>query len=135
MSLPQFTNILMAKPRQLFLIDALGALLSAFLLGVVLVTFEPIFGMPVDVLYCLALVAVVFAVFSFFYYLWNPKNWPSFLKIIAISNVIYCAVTMGLVIYLYAQLTALGVLYFILEVLVILSLVRVEWKVADAAEA
>lgn len=135
MNVSQLIDKLTSNPRQLFLVDALGALLSAFLLGVVLVIFEPVFGMPCAILYVLAGVAVVLAVYSFSCYARFPRNWPPFLKIIAIANVIYCAVTLGLVVYLYEQLTGLGVAYFILEVIVISSLVRIEWKVAATTKA
>ena len=39
-----------STPKHLFLLDCLGALLSAFLLGVALPNFQPIFGMPHTVL-------------------------------------------------------------------------------------
>jgi hypothetical protein len=44
----------MLKPKTLFLIDAIGAVLSTVLLGIVLVAFEKYIGMPTNVLYALA---------------------------------------------------------------------------------
>jgi hypothetical protein len=42
------------------LIDSLGALLSALILGLVLTRWESVFGMPKRVLYFLAAIAAVF---------------------------------------------------------------------------
>lgn len=113
-------------PKKVFLIDCLGALLSAFLLGIVLVSLERLFGMPPGILYFLALLACVFALYSF----WNYRNlrekWQPYLKAIAFANLFYCGLTLGLVIYFRGNLTTLGFLYFGLEILVILALVKVE---------
>lgn len=43
-----------ANPKKLFQIDGLGAILSAILLGIILVRFERFFGIPVSTLYFLA---------------------------------------------------------------------------------
>lgn len=124
----QFLTKITSNPKRLFLIDSLGAVLTAFLLGVVLVRFEPVFGMPRSVLYVLALVACGFAVYSFCCYLFIEKKWRPFLCIIAIANLIYCCVTLGLIFYLWEELTALGVVYFLGEIIIIVALVIVEVK-------
>ncbi len=49
-------NLRTLKPKQLFLLDAFGALLSAFFLGFVLVKYQVYIGMPENVLYILALI-------------------------------------------------------------------------------
>ena len=124
----QFLTKITSNPKQLFLIDSLGAVLTAFMLGVVLVQFEAVFGMPCSVLYVLALVACGFAVYSFCCYLFVGKNWRPFLSIIAIANLIYCCVTLFLVLYLWQKLTVFGVGYFLGEIIVIVTLVVVELK-------
>ena len=48
------------NPKKLFLIDSLGALISAVMLGLVLTRFEHIFGMPQNVLYFLSFIACTF---------------------------------------------------------------------------
>ena len=53
-------------PKVLFLVDGLGALLSAFLLGFVLVRLERVFGIPPDALYLLATVPCLFALYDFY---------------------------------------------------------------------
>jgi hypothetical protein len=119
-------NKISLNPRRLFLIDGFGALLSAFLLGVVLVKFESTFGMPKKVLYALSLMACLFAIYSFTCYLQVKKNWPPFLKVIAIVNLSYCALTLGLLFYFHQELTSLGMIYFLLEIGVVTSLAIVE---------
>ena len=53
-------------PKKLFLIDGLGAMLSAFLLGIVLVELETIFGIPTSVLYWLASFPIFFTLVDFY---------------------------------------------------------------------
>lgn len=118
------------NPKKTFLIDALGALLSAFLLGVVLVSFEEFFGMPKQVLYYLAFTSSLFAVYSFLCYLKTPENWPNYLRAIAILNIFYCFVTAGLIVQFFQQLTIFGIIYFACEILLILNLVSIELKLA-----
>ena len=54
--------------KKLFLIDGFGAIISAFLLGVVLVKFQEKIGVPVSVLYLLATIPVFFAAYDFYCY-------------------------------------------------------------------
>jgi hypothetical protein len=116
------------KPKQLFLIDGLGALLTAFLLGTVLTTFQSLFGMPINVLFLLAAIAVVYAVYSFFNHFRMQKNWKVYMKIIAIANFAYCLLTIGLMIFFCQELTTLGFAYFIIEAFIILSLATLEFR-------
>ena len=117
-------------PRTLFLIDGLGAMLSAIFLGVVLVKLEHYFGMPKNVLYGLASVACIFAVYSLTNHFCFPENWRFYLKGIATANFVYCLVTLSLAIYYSKALTSLGIFYFLAEVMVIIGLVMIEWKTA-----
>lgn len=124
---------LIANPRQIFLLDGVGALVSAaFLLGI-LVPFQAAFGMPEKNLYQLAGVASVFALYSMTCYFRISERWRSFLRVIAVCNTLYCLATAALVVYWYQSLTALGVLYFVLEMLVILALVSLEFKCLSAS--
>jgi len=127
-SMQKFISKITSNPKQLFLIDSLGAALTAFSLGVVLTQFESIFRMPRSILYILSLVACSFAIYSFCCYLFVGKNWRPFLTIIAIANLLYCCVTLGLIFYLWEKLTALGVVYFLGEIILIAALVAVEVK-------
>jgi len=117
--------------KNLFLIDSLGALTTAFLLGVVLVRLESIFGMPPNVLYSLAAVAVGFMIYSLVCYQAVRENWQLFLRAIAIANLLYCVLTLALVIYFWADLTMLGVAYFFGEAIIVTSLALIELKIAS----
>lgn len=117
--------------KQLFLIDGLGALLSAFFLGVVLVRYHAYFGMPVPVLQVLAGIALVFALYSLSCHVLLKADGRPFLRAIALANLLYCALTAVLLVYHAGQLTPLGWTYFILELLIVCSLVRVELHVAS----
>ncbi len=118
------------NPRKMLLFDGIGAMFSAFMLGVVLVQFNSSFNMPVSVLQLLALVACVFAVYSFGCYLFAKQNDKLYLSVISVANLLYCCLTAWLVFTNSKELSTLGLLYFIGEILVILSLVIVELKVA-----
>lgn len=117
--------------KYIFLIDGLGALLTAFSLAVVLTTFEEHFGMPRDVLYGLAFVAGLFAVYSFTCHFIKPVNWRPFLKVIAIANSIYCLISLGFLFYLQEQIMPLAWVYFLLEILIVGILVFFEWRIAN----
>jgi hypothetical protein len=121
-------NNMTLTPKRLFLIDSLGGLLSALLLGVVLASFETAFGMPQNILYFLSVLASVYAIYSFLSYWRTKENWRPYMKGIATANLIYCGLTIGLVIYHHLALTKLGLIYFLLEVVVIISLVIIELK-------
>jgi len=118
------------NPKTLFLVDGLGALLSAFLLGVVLVYFENWLGMPKQTLYFLAFLPCLFALYDLFCYLKVKKNELLFLKGIAGMNLFYCCLSIGFVIHHSAQLTNLGLAYFILELVVVFVLVCIQLKTA-----
>jgi hypothetical protein len=114
-------------PRQVFLADGLGALLSTILLFVV-ASFVSVFGMPKNVLYTLMVVPIVFAAYSLSIYLINPKKWKSFLAPVAIANILYCCLTLMLVFYYFDRLSVLGVACFFIEILVIISLAVFELR-------
>lgn len=118
------------QPQKLFLVDSLGALLSAILLGLILTRFEQTFGMPQNVLYILAVIPCIFAIYSFFCFLSKTANWRPLMKIIAIANLLYCCLTAGLMVYFYQQLTVLGLFYFVLELIIVSILAIIELKTA-----
>ncbi|WP_027420444.1 hypothetical protein [Crocinitomix catalasitica] len=117
-------------PEKLFVLDGVGALLSAFLLGVVLVPFEAVFGIPKSSLYFLAFLPILFTLFDFWAYRNNSGNTKSLLTIIAIMNMIYCCISIGFAMFHYKSITIWGYLYIFAEILVVLSIVQLELKVA-----
>ncbi len=118
------------KPHYLIMVDALGAVLSATLLGVVLVAYQPVFGIPTQVLYCLAALPCVFALYDCYVLLNFKKNLRTGLKTIAVVNSLYCLLSLSLAAFHYQELTVFGWFYIATEILVVLTLARIEWKVA-----
>jgi len=128
-------NQLKLDPKKLFLIDALGALVSAFFLGVVLVRFNSLIGMPIETLYVLATLPCFFAVYSFYCYFFVKSNWRPFLKIVAVVNLMYCCLTISLMFFYSVKLELWGWAYFVVEILVIITLVSIELKVVFTDKA
>lgn len=121
----------MLNTKKLLLIDAIGALLSALLLTVVLTRFESAFGMPKKVSYLLGLIAFIFAAYSLLSYVLTRTIWKAYLRIIAFSNLVYCCVTIGVVIYFKNELTSLGFIYFLAEIGIIVILANFELNVSS----
>ncbi|MCU0437746.1 MAG: hypothetical protein MUC49_07495 [Raineya sp.] len=117
-------------PKKLFKIDGIGAIASAVLLGIVLVEFEPFFGIPKSVLYFLALLPCLFTGYDFYCCFILRKNITPFLKGIAYTNLIYCCLSLGLTFYHRNSTTVLGWMYIITECIIIILLVRIELEVA-----
>ena len=114
--------------RSLFLIDGVGALVTALLLSQVLARFEDIFGMPRQVLFVLAGIAACFAVYSISCHFLIKEQWRPYLRGIALANMTYCLSTLVLVLYLNRSLTWLGIAYFLGEIVLVMTLVAIEMK-------
>lgn len=130
-----FLNTLINKielnPKKLFFIDGLGAMLSAFILGVILVKFEIIFGIPASILYVLASIPILFAIYDFINYRKKHPNIGYHLKGIAILNLMYCFLSLGLTLYHYKTVSKLGWAYILIEIAIVLFLASIEFKVGE----
>ena len=116
------------NPKKLFLIDGFGAILSAFLLGVVLVKFEEIFGIPTSVLYFLATIPIFFVIYDVFCYQKHLKI-GLLLKGIAVLNILYCCISIGLISCHFSSITILGWTYIIVEIILVSFLAMIEFRV------
>ena len=123
------------QPGTIFLTDGLGALLTAFSLGGILSRWEALFGMPRSVLYPLAAVGLLLAAYSLSCYFFKVKRWKSFLLGIALANLGYCLVSLALVAMFFQRLTDLGLAYFLVEILVVGILIRIEIRLAMSSGA
>ena len=119
------------KGKQLFLLDSLGAMLSAFFLGVVLTGLDTYFNMPTAILYLLALLACSFCAYSIICYFFTGRRWRVFLQGIAIVNSIYGCLTFWLVVFYSPSLTKFDICYFLIELIVLILLIFVELKAAS----
>ena len=121
---------LLLNPKKMFLIDGLGAVLSAFLLGIVLIKLESIIGIPPSTLYSLAIFPLLFAIYDFYCYLKKHSRLKSFLKGIAIANLLYCCFSIGIAFYHLKTITNLGCIYILTEILIIIILSIFELMIA-----
>ena len=117
---------LITKPYQLFLVDSLGAFITAAL-TLLLTQFKQI-GMPHKILMWLAGVALLYSIYSFTCYRFKPVNWRPYLKIIMLANVLYCCATITLLYYFYETVTAWDLAYFISEIGIVCGVVYLESK-------
>lgn len=129
----QIINKMLLSPQKLFLIDGIGAMLSAFLLGVVLIKLEWLFGIPSSILYLLAAFPLFFAVYDYYSYQQSSSIQKKLLKGIALLNILYCCLSIGLTVYHQAVITYWGWIYIIFEVIIVMVLAFLELKVASGA--
>ena len=125
-------NHLTVNPKRLFLIDFLGAMLTILLLNALLRNFNEYFGMPKEALDFLSIYAVCLFLYSLLCFLFLKKTWTGFIRGISLANLAYCFLTIGFLIVYYSQITILGLIYFITEILIICGLVYVEFNVGMA---
>jgi hypothetical protein len=119
-------------PKKLFLIDGLGAMLSAFLLAMVLAPMEQLVGIPRTTLDRLALVPCLFVLYDLYCYYFTTNKPGAYLKGIAAFNTAYCCLSLILVINHFRLVTFFGWSYLLLEIAVIMMLASVEWKLGAA---
>ena len=129
--LNRFFEKLSRYPRRLFLVDCLGAILTASLLTFVVAPLQSVFGLPYLTVYKLATVAIFLALYSAINYKFFGKKWSRWLRVIAIVNALYCLVTMIVIVVNWQVITLLGIIYFAGEAAIVARLVLLEWKVAN----
>jgi len=122
----------MQNPYNLFLLDGLGAVVSALSLGALLPYFNEYIGMPRETLRYLAMPAVAFAVYSLACYFIRPVKWRPWMHRIAVANLLYCCLTIFLMFLHFRDLTGWGLAYFVAEVVVIFVLVYWEFRTAGS---
>jgi len=112
--------------NNVFLVDGLGAALSALFLGGVLPSLQAWIGMPRGVLYVLAGFAALFALNACLAHRFGGERKAQWLRVTAALNLSYCALTGILSAVYFEDLEALGVAYFLGEIAVILGLVAAQ---------
>ena len=120
------------SPRKMFLIDGVGATVSASIMGLLIARFVSIFGMPASSAYLLAAIPILFIVYSFYHYFCFPKDWQINLKLIAAANLIYIFISIGVAFYHFEEMTKLGLAYFLMEIIVILIVVVMELRIVKS---
>lgn len=128
----KIVDIFIKKPSLLFLTDAIGAFTTSFLLFVVLRNLDAYFSMPDETLKALAAVAAVFFIYSINCFFFLRKRWYFFIRIIMILNILYCLSTLGILILNYSSLTVFDLIHFLGEIMIICTLVIVEFRTSKA---
>jgi len=131
-TLREIINHLAVKPKTLFLIDSLGAFLTMLFLFVVLRNFNEYVGMPKTILTYLSAIAACLCIYSATCFIFLNENWTPFIKGICIANLLYCILTLGLIIIYFPLLTIIGVTYFLVEIAIVCTLAYIEINVAIA---
>lgn len=126
----KLTDQLAEKPKILFLIDSMGALLSTLLLFVIQQHFISDIGIPKPVLSILWPIAACLFIYSAGCFLLLKGEWTFFIPIIVSANSLYCLLTLILLFLHYKGLTNLGLAYFSAETAVICTLVYIELLVS-----
>lgn len=113
--------------RTIFLLDGFGATASALFTGLFLPQFASELGLPVEILYSLATLPVLCALYSFTCH-FSKKFHPWMLTGIIAANIFYCLISAGLMSF-YEPITVWGVGLLAAEIVVILSVVALELQV------
>ena len=130
-TLRNLQNLRTEPHHRLFLLDGVGALLSAFLTGVVLVRWKARFGLPPAVLYVLAGLALGLAAFDAWGYARPATEAARPLRTIALLNVGYCVLSLILAAVHRESLLPPAYVYLGLEYLIVGILAIVEWRMAS----
>ncbi len=124
---------MMLSARQVFLVDGLGGVLTATLLGLVLPMFHEHIGLGPWTLRWLGFAGALYAVFSLSTYLRSPPRIAPYLRFIVLANLAYCLTIAFVLTANRAEVTVLGFVYFAVEVGVILTLVGLETRILRRA--
>jgi len=117
--------------KNIFLIDAGGALLSAFFLGVLLPKYQHFFGIPLNALHVLASIPILFVIYDIACYFLVSKNLAIFIRTIALLNILYSIISLTFAFIHYHQVTTFGWIYIIVEITIILTLASIEIRLAN----
>ena len=115
------------KPNAIFIIDAVGAILSI----TTLIIFQKLLGVSSFTKYVLVSLACILICFDVLSYFYARKQFKKvFLKVIAYSNIIYCCICLLLLLYFFRDISVLGKIYFLLEIFIIILLSKYELKLS-----
>ncbi|MGB3799765.1 MAG: hypothetical protein WA952_08100 [Lewinella sp.] len=129
----QFLHWLRAHPRRLFLIDGAGALWSVFVSGVLLVMLQAYVGIPLQALYLLAGIPLIFLIFDLYAYSTFPNHTGAKLYTIGMLNGIYCLLSAALLLMHRGDILWPGMLYLIVEIAVVAGIACLEIRMASRA--
>ncbi len=121
---------LIKNPSTMFLIDGIGALLTTLSLCLIMLNFGSQFGMSLYALSLLTIIATLFCSYSILCFLFLKESWYIYLTLIGLANSLYGVLSCSFMIYFFSTMPAWGILYFSVELLLILLLVYIEISIA-----
>lgn len=113
---------LYAAPRRMFVLDGLGAAVSAVALGLVLPRFSELVGAAPSALRFLAVIPVGIAAFDLACALARPTAWRAALRLVACANLVYPWISAAALWRDELRLLPLGHVYFGVEFAVVAAL-------------
>ena len=122
-------------PHFIFLIDGIGAGITALSLLLVLPNLPEVFTMPANILNYLGTIALVFATYSLCNFFLKLSKVKLLIRIIASANLVYCLFSGLIVARLLSQLSMLDVVYFLGEILIVCVLAIIEFRVSKSIQA
>lgn len=114
--------------KNIFLLDGIGAILSACFTGLILIRYSLFLGINVSTLQSLALLPTMYALYSLSCYFFVSKTKPWMLLTIIGANLFYCFISLGLILFR-ARITWRGQLFLTAEIIVVLLVVLLEFNV------
>lgn len=120
------------SPRRLIVADLLGATLSLISLTLIWFVFESLFDLPKTAISILITSATLLLGFDLFSLLSSRDKHNQQLQFIGIANVCYCVLSLCLAIIFYEDITLVGHIYLLLEILLVFLLAMVELKVVSS---
>jgi hypothetical protein len=117
----------------MLLVDACGAVATAMATYFLLASERLRTGLPPAVLTGMAVAALAFAIFDIVCLLLK-RNATDALRVIACCNLLYCGIAGVLLILFWKDVTALGLVYFAVEIAIVVSISIWEWRLAGRTE-
>ena len=119
--------------KNIFLLDGLGALASACFTGFLLPRFSIFLGLNISLLYSLALIPAVFAIYSLSCFFLVKKTKPWMLATIMAGNLGYCLISLGLILFR-ERITWRAQYLLAAEIAVVLIVVALEYRVFKSSK-
>lgn len=115
-------------PRFIFLLDGSGGIVTFCMYQFVLPQFETIFFLPHEIMQKFSIFGILYAIFSLSCWKFAGPKPFRFLGVIAFANLLFCGISLNILIQQFQQLSLIDVLYLVGEKFIILSLVYLELR-------
>lgn len=121
-------------PKLIFKIDGLGGLATGLMMAFVLPRFPEHFQLPMNLFYALSVYGFLCGIYSLSCGFLVKKITTRFFKPIILANLLYCLISIGVMVSFYELLSGFALAYLLFEKAIIVSLVFVEIRYAKALQ-